>query len=488
MKKNTALLIMTLVIFAFIVGVIIGRYAGHATSNEKKPLYWVDTMEPTIHYPGPGKSRMGMELVPVYPEEQTGDQSDIRISPAVINNLGIRTAAVTQGMFSRKIDAVGYIEPNENKISHIHSYADGWIRKLFVNTIGAPVKKDQVLLQLYSPMLITAQEEYLIALGSRDKDLADASIKKLQALHISSQQIQQLVNTKKSSQLVDIVSPQDGVLTELNVREGMKITPETEMMSLVDLSSIWMIAQVFEDQANWVKVGEQAEAKLSAFPGKVWKGEVEYIYPQVDPTTRTLKVRFRFNNPDGILKPNMYANISLFVEPKSNVLSIPLEALIRSSQGDRVIVSVGNGRFQIRPVTTGMESGDQVEILSGLQVGEQVVASGQFLIDSEANLKAGLERVATPSQPASTETSPTAWSNIIIEGKGIIKALNMAENSLTLQHEPIPVLSWPAMTMDFSVEKTTSLNQFKVGDHVKFTLKKDKDNKYVLTDIKKLMP
>jgi membrane fusion protein, copper/silver efflux system len=446
-------------------------------------------MEPTIHYPKPGKSRMGMELVPVYPEGQEGDQSGVRISPVVINNLGVRTAPVTQGTLARRIEAVGYVEPNENKISHIHSYSDGWVRKLLVNTVGAPVKKDQVLLQLYSPMLVNAQEEYLIALESRDEGLANASIKKLQSLHLSPQQIQQLIKTKKSSQLVDIVSPQDGVLTELNVREGMHVTPDLEMMSLVDLSNIWMIAQVFEEQANWVKVGELAEARLSAFPDKVWKGEVEYVYPQVDPTTRTLKVRFRFNNQDGILKPNMYANISLFAEPKSNVLSIPLEALIRSSQGDRVIVSLGNGRFQVRPVNTGMESGDQVEILSGLRMGERVVASGQFLIDSEANLKAGLERVEMPSQSsAATQNSTAAWSNIIIEGKGIIKALNVSQNSLTLQHEPIPVLSWPEMTMDFSVEKDVQFNQFKIGDHVKFTLRKDKDNKYVITNIKKLTP
>ncbi|HLB43212.1 MAG TPA: efflux RND transporter periplasmic adaptor subunit [Gammaproteobacteria bacterium] len=484
MKKRSIIIV---IILALVAGIFIGRYSERSSVPEKKPMYWVDTMEPTIHYPGPGKSRMGMELVPVYPEGQEGDQSGVRISPVVINNLGVRTTSVIQGTLARRIEAVGYVEPNENKISHIHSYSDGWVRKMFVNTVGAPVKKDQVLLQLYSPMLINAQEEYLIALDSRDKDLTDASIKKLQALHISPQQIQQLINTKKSSQLVDIVSPQDGVLTELNVREGMKITPETEMMSLVDLSSIWMIAQVFEDQSVWVKVGELAEARLSAFPNKIWKGEVEYVYPQVDPTTRTLKVRFRFNNPDEILKPNMYANISLFTKPKENILSIPLEALIRSSQGDRVIVSLGNGHFQVRPVTTGIESGDQVEILSGLHADERVVASGQFLIDSEANLKAGLERVETPSQPANQSTKAT-WSNIIIEGKGIIKALNVSGNALTLQHEPIPVLSWPEMTMDFSVEKEINLSQFQLGDHVKFTLRKDKDNKYVITDMKKLTP
>lgn len=481
MKKSIPFIVVALVL---IFGIFIGRYSGHSESVTKKPMYWVDAMEPTIHYPGPGKSRMGMELTPVYREDKEDEKSDVQISPTVINNLGIRIAPVVQGMFAKRIETVGYIEPNENKISHIHSYADGWIRKLFVNTVGAPVKKDEVILQLYSPMLINAQDEYLIAIDSGDKNLVNASIKKLQALHVPERQIQQLKESKKSSQLIEIDSPQDGVITALNVREGMHVTPETEMISLVDLSSIWMIAQVFEDQASLVKTDDIVEATISAFPDKVWKGEVEYVYPQVDPTTRTLKIRFRFNNPDGFLKPNMYANVSIFGEPKPNVLSIPAEALIRSSQGDHVIVSLGNGRFQVRSVVAGIVSGEQVEILSGLKVGENVVASGQFLIDSEANLNAGLQRMEMQPQTTETKDSTSSEDNIAIDGKGIIKSINISQHSLTLQHEPIPKLKWPEMTMDFSVDKSIDINQFKIGDNVKFTIKKDKDNKYFITDIK----
>jgi Cu(I)/Ag(I) efflux system membrane fusion protein len=357
--KNRSLGII--VVVAVLAGIVIGWYSGHSSQAVKTPLYWVDSMEPTIHYPGPGKSRMGMELTPMYPDGEPADeQSSVRISSAVINNLGVRTAVVTQDSFTRQIDTVGYVEPDENKISHIHTYADGWIRKLFAKTVGEAVKANQVVLQLYSPTLVNVQEEYLIALASGSQSLIDASTKRLQAFHISEQQIQQLKDSRKSSQLIDVYSHQDGIVTMLNVREGMRVTPETEMMSIVDLSTIWMIAQVFEDQANWVKVGEMAKAKLTAFPDKVWTGEVDYIYPQIDPTTRTLQVRFRFTNPDGFLKPNMYANISLFVEPKSNVLSIPLEALIRSSQGNRVIVKLNDGQFQARAVTTGIESSERI--------------------------------------------------------------------------------------------------------------------------------
>jgi Cu(I)/Ag(I) efflux system membrane fusion protein len=213
-KRSLPIFIISAIIVTLIIGIVIGRYSGHSTSTEKKPSYWVDSMEPTIHYPGPGQSRMGMELTPVYPEEGQGtDETTVRISPTLVNNLGVRIVPVVQGTLSKRIEAVGYVEPNENKISHIHTYADGWVKKLFVKAVGEVVKEDQVVLQLYSPILVSAQEEYLIALGSGDKSLMDASIKKMQTLHIPEQQIQQLKTTRKSSQLIDIYPHQNGVLT-----------------------------------------------------------------------------------------------------------------------------------------------------------------------------------------------------------------------------------------------------------------------------------
>lgn len=369
---------------------------------EKKPLYWVDPMEPTIHYPKPGKSRMNMVLVPVYAENpSSNNQSMVRISPAIENNLGIRTAPVIQGTLFQRIETIGYVAADENKISHIHPYVDGWVKNLAIKAAGEPVKKSQLLLQLYSPQLVNAQEEYLIALSSRDPDLITASYQKLQALRIPESQITQLKTTRKASQFIDINSPQDGVIAELNIREGMHVTPDTEMMSLVDLSKVWVQAQIFENQAPWIKTGESAEAQFSAFPGQIWKGTVDYIYPQVDPATRTLKVRLQFDNSAGLLKLNMYANITLFTTPKQNVLLIPTEALIRTSQGNLVMVALGNGQFQSREIQTGVEANQQVEVLSGLKAGERVVTSGQFLMDSETNLKAGTERLEKPpkSQP-----------------------------------------------------------------------------------------
>ncbi|MCW8410497.1 efflux RND transporter periplasmic adaptor subunit [Legionella sp. PATHC035] len=479
-KKLIAFALITL-----ILGVVLGRWTTNTTvsQKDKKPMYWIDAMEPTIHYPGPGTSRMGMELTPVYAEEHQ-NEATVHISPAVINNLGIRLAPVVQTDLAKTMDTVGYVEPNENEIGHIHTYADGWVKNLVVKTVGEPVKKGQLLLQYYSPQLVTAQEEYLIALESKNPALIKASYKKLQALHISEQQIQEIKTTRKTNQLVAIYAPQEGIVAQLNIREGMRVTPDIEMMSLVDLASVWMIAQIFEEQANWVHIGDCATAKISAFPQKRWKGAVEYIYPQLDPTTRTVKVRFRFDNPDGQLKPNMYVSIVILTQPKANVLNIPLEALIRNSQGDRVIVALGQGRFEVRPITIGMEAENQVEIISGLKRGEEVVISGQFLLDSESNLKTGLERLQTSKKNMSDQVS-AASIDPIIRGLGTITEVNPAKHSLTIQHDAIPTLNWPAMKMNFSVSPEIVLDDFKIGDLIQFDLEK-KNTDFMIMKIKKL--
>ncbi|HAT1821742.1 TPA: efflux RND transporter periplasmic adaptor subunit [Legionella pneumophila] len=485
---NKKLIALALIVLT--LSFLLGRWTMESTNNKntmsqknQKPMYWIDSMEPTIHYPGPGKSRMGMELTPVYADEHQNDTA-VHISPALINNLGIRLAPVVQSDLAKTIETVGYVEPNENQIGHIHTYADGWVKNLVVKTLGETVKKGQLLLQYYSPQLVTAQEEYLIALENKNPALINASYKKLQALHISEQQIKEIKTTHKANQLVAIYAPQEGIVAQLNIREGMRVTPDIEMMSLVDLTSVWMIAQIFEEQANWVHIGDCATAKISAFPQKQWKGAVEYIYPQLDATTRTVKVRFRFENPDNQLKPNMYVRIVILTKPKANVLNIPLEALIRSSQGDRVIVALGQGRFEVRSVTVGIEAENQVEIISGLKRDEQVVISGQFLLDSESNLKAGLERLQNPKENINDQVS-TASSDKIIEAFGTIKEVNPVKHSLTIQHDPIPTLNWPAMEMNFSVSQEITLDTLKTGDSLQFNLEK-KNNQFIITKIKKL--
>jgi Cu(I)/Ag(I) efflux system membrane fusion protein len=226
--------------------------------------------------------------------------------------------------------------------------------------------------------------------------LIGASRSRLAALGIPASQVRQLEKDRQASQTIPVYAPQDGVVASLSVREGMYVKPATTVMSLADLSSVWLLAEVFERQADWVRVGQSAEVSLAFLPGRTWDGTVEYIYPSLDPKTRTLKARLRFANPDEALKPNMYANVKIYGGPKNDVIVIPLEALIRTGRAERVIIGRGAGRFEARQVRAGIESGDWVEILSGVEPGDRVVVSGQFLIDSEASLKASMTRMGTP--------------------------------------------------------------------------------------------
>ena len=459
--------------------------------KEKKLLYWVAPMDANYRRDEPGKSPMGMDLVPVYDDGEEG--LTVKISPTVENNMGVRTAIVKKDKLWRRIDTVGYVDFDENKISHIHLRTKGWIEKLLIKSEGERVKKGQLLFEVYSPELVNAQEEYLQALRSSHKGLSSASRERLQALGISDSQIKKLNKKRRASQFVKIFAKQDGIVAKLNVREGMFVMPQKEVMSLADLSSIWLLAEVFESQAGWVKAGQSAEVKLSYLPGREWEGEVEYIYPSLDPKTRTLKVRLRFDNVDEALKPNMFADVTIYGGAKREIIIIPREALIRTGNDERVIVSIGEGRFQPREVTAGIESGEFIEIINGLSVGDKVVTSGQFLIDSEASLKASIARMSSANDSVSGTAGSSAGMTGIkadmvkskkILGTGILKELMPMQNKINMAHDPIPALDWPDMVMDFDLKENLSLEGLNKGDKVEFELEKG-ENGYVVKSITK---
>jgi Cu(I)/Ag(I) efflux system membrane fusion protein len=262
----------------------------------------------------------------------------------------------------------------------------------------------------------------------------------------------------------------------------MFVKPATEVMTLADLGSVWVLAEVFERQAAWVATGQPASVHLSFAPGRKWQGQVEYVYPTLDPKTRTLKVRMRFDNPGETLKPNMYGDVTILAAEKSGVLKIPREALIRTGQEERVILAVGEGSFRPRKVLTGIESGDQVEIVAGLQAGDRVVTSGQFLIDSEASLKASLMRMSdAPEEAPADRPQDTAPS---YPGSGVLKQVMPEQGKVNIQHEPIPALEWPAMTMDLQVDQGVSLRGLSPGDPVNFELREGEQG-YLITNIRK---
>ena len=455
--------------------------------KEKKVLYWVAPMDANFRRDKAGKSPMGMDLVPVYDDGEDG--ITVKISAAVENNMGVRTDIVKKDKLWRRIDTVGYVDFDENKISHIHLRTKGWIEKLLIKSEGERVKKGQLLFEVYSPELVNAQEEYLQALRSGHRGLSSASRERLIALGISSSQIKQLNKTRKANQYVKVFAKQDGIIAKLNIREGMFVMPTKLVMSLADLSSVWLLAEVFESQADWVKVGQSSEVRLSYLPGREWEGEVEYIYPSLDPKTRTLKVRLGFDNLDEALKPNMFANVTIYGGAKKDVVIIPREALIRTGNDERVIVSIGNGRFQPRDVKAGIESGEFIEIISGVNVGDKVVTSGQFLIDSEASLKASIARMSSANDPITGDGTTGMKADMVkskkIMGTGVVNKLMPSENKINMAHDPIPAIDWPDMIMDFNVNGDVSLDKLSNGDKVEFELEKS-NNGYTIKKITKV--
>jgi len=445
-------------------------------AEDEEILYWVAPMNPGYRRDGPGKSPMGMDLVPVYASAE--DEADIvKINPVMVQNLGVRTAKVERGKLWRLVEAVGYVAFDERKLSHVHLRTEGWIEKLNVKSNGERVKKGDVLFELYSREVVNAQEEYIQALRGKTDYLKRASRERLEALGMSVQQIREVAKRRRPFQQVRVLASQDGIVHNLNVREGMFVKPNMEIMTLADLSSVWLLVDVFERQSDWVAAGQPAEVRLGYLPGQVWEGNVEFVYPTIDAKTRTLQTRLRFDNPDETLKPNMYADVRIYAGPKLNVLSIPREALIKASDSQRVILSLGEGRFRAVPVVAGMESGERVEILEGLNEGDTVVTSAQFLIDSEASLRASFSRMGSDE---TEESSPTGESAM---GMGVVNDIFADERRLNISHEPIEALGWPEMTMDFSLNDNASLDGITAGMKIHFMLVKDDQGNYTIDSI-----
>ena len=300
MRLLQAKLSVRMLLCAGLLGFILPAVS-FAKSEEPEILYWVAPMDPNYRRDAPGKSPMGMDLIPVYAEEQEGADEGglptVKIAPMMVNNLGVRTEPVTQGNLARRIETVGYIDFDENRVSHVHLRIEGWIEKLRVRSVGERVRKGDLLFQVYSPQLVNAQEEYLQALQSGSKRMLTASRERLLALGVPQSLVRSLDKQRRVQQMISIYARQDGVVAELKVREGMYVKPASEIMTLADLSTVWILVDVFERHADWVRLDQKAEVSIPYLPGKLWEGRVEYIYPSLDAKTRTLKVRLRLTIP-----------------------------------------------------------------------------------------------------------------------------------------------------------------------------------------------
>jgi Cu(I)/Ag(I) efflux system membrane fusion protein len=444
--------------------------------KEPEILYWVAPMDPNYRRDKPGKSPMGMDLVPVYAEPDANSDA-VHVSSAVQQSLGVRTSKAERRALWRKIEATGYVGFDETRISQINLRTEGWIESLLVKNEGERVSKGQPLFEFYSPQLVNAQKEYVQAKRRNDGQMLAATEEKLLALGMEQADIQRLAKTSKVSNTVRVLAPQDGTVTSLSVKEGIYVRPATEIMSLADLSSVWLQAEVFESQADWVAQSQSAEARLNYLPGEVFSGRVDYVYPVLDPKTRTLQVRLRFDNPSERMKPNMYASVTIFGKSHPEALSIPREALIRGQDSDRVVVALGDGKFTVQEVMTGIESGGWLEIIAGLEAGDEVVTSAQFLIDSEASMAGSIRRLDARSHTQSSGNQQAIFAS------GIVEAVNPKTRRIRVSHGPVEALGWTAMTMEFDVLPGADLDAISIGQNIHFSLSYSKVGDYVISNI-----
>lgn len=436
------LLVVVIALVAVIGGYYVGKRGGTTGSrNEsaagagatatRKILYWKDPMDPHYRSDKPGKSPMGMVLVPVYAMDSgAGEPTDVTIAPAMVNNLGVQTSEVEPGALSHRLELVGYVGYDEDTIVSISTRADGWVEKLAVKSAGDPVRAGQLLYELFSPKLATTEREYLISLASGSQSLIAASRERMRALGFTEAQIARLGRTRKVSDRVARYAGSAGVVMSLGVSEGAYVMPATQIMQLADLRTVWVVVEVDESQAALVHAGQKADAVFDAFPGRHWQGVVDYVYPDLNALTRTVRVRLRFANPDLRLHPDMYAHIRIEAtaphdgQAHDDAVYIPNLALIRTGNSQRVIVALGGGRFDICPVQAGLTAGDKVQILKGLQPGQRVVTAALFLIDSEANVDAAALNYgsakpgcsATPEAGSHAPASPDTQSSHGVPG------------------------------------------------------------------------
>ena len=348
----------------------------------------------------------GMDLVARQVNAVDDERPTVSVRAEIIQSMGVRTAVAERGTLWRFVQTVGRVSYDETVLSHVHPRADGWMERLAVRAEGDPVEHGALLGELYSPEILAAQVDYLVALGytgSAASQRLENARNRLRLLGVTEETIGRIQETRETLNTVPITAPHGGIVTKLGAREGMYVTPDSEIFTIADLSRVWVMVDVFEHQIDWVRPGLGAEISLPAYPGRSWEGEVDYLYPELDPLSRTLRVRLVFPNPDGLLKPNMFAEVKIFGGPKKAVLAVPREAVIVTGERETAVRALGDGRFQPVDVVTGMRRGDKIEILDGLDEGDEVVISGQFLIDSESNLQASFLRMSGGSTSAADD-------------------------------------------------------------------------------------
>lgn len=375
--------------------------------TQRKILYYRNPMNPAIHSDHPMKDNMGMDYIPVYADETSQTGAGITVSSQAVQTLGVRVAPVRQETLSDTITAPGTVAVDEHRVSTLNPRFSGWLKKLDVRAVGDRVRKGQRVAEIYSPDLLAAENEYLLArrgaerlqspdlpsLAADGRALIRAARERLRVLGLSAAEIRALEARGKSSPTIPVYAPQSGVVTAITVREGGYVTPDTQFFTLADLARVWVNVDLFADQTAWIKPGDRVTLSLPALPGRQWTGHIDYLYPTLNTQSRTVQARLVFPNPDGILRPGMFANATLRAKAQPNALVIPRAAVMQTASGSTVIVRQPDGRFLPVRIETGLQTAHHVQVLAGLQAGQQVVVSGQFLLDSEASFQSAAGRM-----------------------------------------------------------------------------------------------
>ena len=516
-------LVMVAILLAMFMGM--GWFFGQQTNPDKmektpsiKPIsngvvqddsgktvkYWYDPMVPAQKFDKPGKSPfMDMQLEPKYAQTAGADGSGVEdagvsISSQTAQNLGIRLAKVETKSFGESFSAVGRIEPDERRFFVVQTRISGFVERLYVRAVGDPVSKGQKIAEIYAPELLAAQQEYLTLLTLNQID-ADGTLKlaarnRLKLLGMVEGEIAAISKAGKPSPRFGVYAPATGVLTELGVRQGGQLMSGSSLMQISDLSQVWLIAEVPERDAARLKPGIEVAIQLQSLPSETFKGKVSYLYPALNEVSRTLQVRIELPNKTKQLRPGMYANVA-FTGQTHEALSVPTESIIATGKRKIVIVKEGDlkksGGYRPVELTTGQEQDNFTEALSGVSEGEQVVVSGQFLIDSEATLSGVLARLSNQNQSQQDKAMENGMNDMDIpmektvnkamnkamdaekmpKGRGKVVDVDVKSGHVTLNHEPIKDLGWPSMTMGFKVKDSQQLSHLKAGDEVSFDLK-----------------
>jgi Cu(I)/Ag(I) efflux system membrane fusion protein len=388
--------------------------------DTKQPLYYRHPMNPSVTSPIPAKDEMGMDYVPVYAEDSADEPAgSVKIDAVTMQNMGVRTARAKKSILSHTVRAVGRVAYDEERIVRLHPKTEGWIETLRIDKTGERVKKDEDLLSIYSPQLVATQQEYILALNNLKvlekspnedirrgaEELVSSARERLKLLDVPAHQLHDLTHSQNIRKSLHIHTPTDGIVMQIGAREGQYVTPETELYMIADLSKVWVYADIYEYELPWVKVGDPVEMQLAGVPGRVFHGHLAFIYPYAEAKTRTIKVRLVFDNAQLLLKPELFADVTIYAGKQVDAVVIPSEAVIRSGAKSQVFIVRGAGKFEPRLITTGLASSNEIAVLEGLKEGEEVVTSAQFLIDSESKLREATSKMLEPSTPQQPEPS-----------------------------------------------------------------------------------